>query len=271
MLTMVTCFRDRDTIGQVRERLAQEGVALTDAEVFTASDASVEERLTARNVPSDDARTYRQALAGGNALLVGSVAEADLDRAEAIMDDYGPVNVEEGLSAAAGQLRDVDAGLTDGTATTRTVADGGIAGSARADTVRGEGEEVIPIVEEELRVGKRAVERGGVRVRSYVVETPVTESVALRNETVSVERRAVDLPAGEIPADAFRERTIEVTETDEEAVVSKDARVREELVIRKDVEERAQTVSDTVRRTEVEVEDDRTEGVARTRVDRTDV
>ena len=46
-------------------------------------------------------------------------------------------------------------------------------------------------------------------------------------------------------------------ERGEEAVVSKETRVTEELVIRKDVEERTETVSDTVRRTEVEVEDER--------------
>ena len=55
----------------------------------------------------------------------------------------------------------------------------------------------------------------------------------------------------------FQDRTIEVEEKSEEAVVSKDARVKEELVVKKDVEQRTETVSDTVRRTEVEVEDER--------------
>ena len=49
-----------------------------------------------------------------------------------------------------------------------------------------------------------------------------------------------------------------MTETDEEAVVAKTARVVEEVVIRKDVTEEAHTVRDTVRRTEIEVEDSRT-------------
>jgi uncharacterized protein (TIGR02271 family) len=117
-------------------------------------------------------------------------------------------------------------------------------------------EQVIPVTEEQLHVGKRAVERGGVRVHTRIVETPVEEQVRLRDETVQVERRVVDRPAGDV-GNAFQERTIEVRETDEEAVVAKTARVTEEVVVRKDVEERAQTVSDTVRRTEVEVEDNR--------------
>jgi stress response protein YsnF len=56
----------------------------------------------------------------------------------------------------------------------------------------------------------------------------------------------------------YRERSIEAEERAEEAVVSKESRVKEELVVNKDVRERTETVSDTVRRTEVEVEDDRT-------------
>src|SRR5437764_3366736 len=50
----------------------------------------------------------------------------------------------------------------------------------------------IPVVEEQLKVGKREVQRGGVRVFSRVVETPVNESVNLREEHVNVERRPVN-------------------------------------------------------------------------------
>ena len=107
-----------------------------------------------------------------------------------------------------------------------------------------------------------------MRVRSYVVETPVQEQVALRQEHVDVERRTVNRPVTEADEALFRERTIEATETSEEAVVAKEARVKEELVVRKDAEERVQTVQDTVRRTEVEVEDDRrAAGTAATRDD----
>jgi uncharacterized protein (TIGR02271 family) len=134
---------------------------------------------------------------------------------------------------------------------------------------------VIPIVEEQLRVGKRLVNRGRVRVRTYVVETPVEETVTLRDESVSVERRPVTRELADVPADAFREREIEVTETDEEAVVSKQARVVEEVVVRKDVATDNRVVRDTVRRTEVEIEDERgqSNGTAGTRrtTDRTDV
>jgi stress response protein YsnF len=94
-------------------------------------------------------------------------------------------------------------------------------------------------------------------VRSYVTERPVEEQVNLREETVHVERRAVDRPveAGDL---AFQEKEIEAVERGEEAVVSKEARVTEEIALRKDVDTRTETVRDTVRKQEIEVEDDRT-------------
>jgi hypothetical protein len=72
-----------------------------------------------------------------------------------------------------------------------------------------------------------------------------------------VERRPVDRPVQ--PGDAvFEERVIEASERSEEAVVTKEARVVEEIGLRKEADTRTETVRDTVRRQEVEVEDDRT-------------
>jgi uncharacterized protein (TIGR02271 family) len=118
-------------------------------------------------------------------------------------------------------------------------------------------EERIPIVEEQLNVGKRQVERGGARVRSYVRETPVQEQVSLREEHVSVERRPVDqtLSSGQLDSGMMQDRTIEMTETSEVPVVNKEARVTEEMVVRKTAEEHTENVEDTVRRTEVDVDE----------------
>lgn len=124
--------------------------------------------------------------------------------------------------------------------------------AARTETA----EERIPLVEERLRVGKRQAIAGRVRIRSYVVETPVTETVHLREEHIQVERRPVDRPLTGSEADPFREREIEATETREVPVVSKEARVREELVLHKSVEERDETIQDKVRHTEVREERD---------------
>ncbi len=119
-------------------------------------------------------------------------------------------------------------------------------------------DDVLQVVEERLDVGKRAVSRGKVRLHSYVVENQVAEDITLRDETVTVDRRAVDRPVAALGADAFQERTIEMEEVDEEAVVAKSARVVEEIGIRKDVSDRVETVRDTVRSTKVDIEDGRT-------------
>jgi hypothetical protein len=69
-----------------------------------------------------------------------------------------------------------------------------------------------------------------------------------------VERRPVDRPATDADLDTFQDRTIEVTESAEEAIVEKRARVVEEVVINKDVDTHTETIRDEVRHTEVEVE-----------------
>ncbi len=136
-----------------------------------------------------------------------------------------------------------------------------VAGVTRAAN---EGEVVLPIIEEQLAVGKRTVEKGAAQVRTSVAEVPVQESVTLREENVTVERRPVDRAVENAPG-AFKEGTIEVTEMAEVPVVSKEAHVVEEVVVGKNVTEHQETVSDTVKRTEVDVDEvSRTDNVNQT-------
>ena len=114
-------------------------------------------------------------------------------------------------------------------------------------------ETAIPIVQEDLVVGKRQVDQGGVRVYRRVIEIPVEESVSLHEEHVVMERRPVDRAISDSDS-AFGTRTIELTETAEEVVLSKNARVVEEGLVGKTASDHMETVHDTVRRTEVEVE-----------------
>jgi uncharacterized protein (TIGR02271 family) len=109
----------------------------------------------------------------------------------------------------------------------------------------------VPVIEENLQVGKREVEKGGIRLRSRIVEEEVKNDVNLRGEKVRVERRPVDRPATE---GDIREENIEMTERTEVPVVSKTARVVEEVSLNKEVEQRNETVSDTVKKTEVDIE-----------------
>ena len=202
-----------------------------------------------------DRSCERSASARGGAVLHAQVPDHQFDATADVLERDGAVDIGEREAAwrREGWTGGTPAGSTAGLAQPDTSRqEFGTSGTART----GGGEERIPIAEERLNVSKRETAHGRVRIRSYVVETPVQEQVALREEHVNVERRPVDraVAAGD---DAFRERTIEATESGEEAVVSKEARVTGEVVVRKQAEERTETVSDTVRRTEVEVEDER--------------
>jgi stress response protein YsnF len=119
-------------------------------------------------------------------------------------------------------------------------------------------EERIPLVEEELRVGTRQVSRGGARVRSVIRETPAQEQVALSEEYIDVENRPSQrrLSLDEVKAGGLlKERIFEIREMREEPVITKEAFVREEVIVRKTVQQRTETITDTVRRTDVEVEE----------------
>ncbi len=205
----------------------------------------------------EDLATFNEGIRRGGAVLHAQVPDDRFDAAADALEAAGAADIDE---REAAWRRD---GWTGGGGTTAQQQDFGTTAAATGSATTGStgstqagGEERIPVVEERLSIGKRETQHGRVRIRSYVVETPVQEQVALREEHVKIERRPVDRPvaAGD---DAFRERTIEATESAEEAVVSKEARVTEEVVVRKHSEERTETVSDTVRRTEVEVEDER--------------
>lgn len=234
--------------------------------------------------PEDDRSTYAEGLTRGGYLVTATGLSPSLQsQAMDILEDAGAVDLNEreeswrsegwrGTAAplsAAGGIGGMAAGdVSQGGITTSGgmgggLSGGGLAGSAASGTsddlaaLSSDREtETVPVVEERLRVGKRDTSHGRVRVRSYVVEEPVSETVRLDEERVEVDRRTVDRPAG-AGDDLFRERTLEAEEYREEAVVQKEARVVEEVGLRRVHDSHDETVSDTVRHTEVEIDDDR--------------
>lgn len=124
-------------------------------------------------------------------------------------------------------------------------------------------EEVIPLAEEVLVIGKQTINTGTTRIRRYVVETAVEQQVSLVRERVVVERRRP--VTNKLTGEALTELTIEVVETDEIPVVAKSVQLREEVVVRTERAEHIETVRETVRQDEVEIEHANTRRPAWTR------
>jgi len=250
--TITALFDTRAEATQAIEELVKAGIPRTtiklmpEDDIASASnttrgsyDATRDEKgfwatLSDFFMPDEDRYTYAEAMHRGSIMVSVTVDEAQATRAEDILDKYGTINIDE---REASWRKEGWKGYTS---------------TAGRDAA-------IPIVEEQLKVGKRQVSGGRVKVRSYVVETPMSEQVTLRDETVSVERRPVDreLTAAE-SGGMFQDRTIIAEERGEEAVMSKTARVTGEVDVKKGVEQRTETVSDTVRSTKVDVADERT-------------
>lgn len=210
--------------------------------------------LAASGIPDEDAKLYTEGVRRGGTLVTVRADDEDANEAIAIFNRHNPIDID----TRASQWSTGSSGTsTASTAAASTAATTRTAAAATTGAVQNvEGRAAIPVVEEELKVGKREVQRGGIRVFQRVEERPVEEQVNLREEHVRVERRPVDRPAdAAVLNKAFTEGSIEVTERAEEAVVSKTARVVEEVVVGKEATERTETVRDTVRRTDVEIQE----------------
>ena len=190
-----------------------------------------------------DVATYNSSLSGGGtAVTVHGIPPEDFDRVAAILEQHNPIEFDEG-----------SAGSTTGMAATG-MATTGLATTGTALPATGTRGETLQLSEESLVVGKRLVNQGGTRIRRYVVERPVEQDVSLHDERVVVERRPVaDGRTADASAFTDNDRVIEMTETTEQAVVGKTARVVEEVALRREGVDRAETVHDTVRKEEVEI------------------
>ena len=227
--------------GRVEQRVAEKGHA-----------GAVADELKAAGIPKDDAELYAEGVRRGGSLVAASTPDEKADEALEIMERHDAVDIHE----RAATWREFGwTGFRPEAA--HYTADEVEEERRRYPAYRGEtaaGEQHIPIAEEELRVGKRDVERGKVRVRSHVVEEPVEDELTLREEHVRVERQPVDRPVAAGEEGAFKESEIELTERAEEPVISKEARVTEEVIVGKEEAERTERIHETVRHTEVEVE-----------------
>jgi len=188
---------------------------------------------------NDDVDRYTTVGRRGTVITVHAQSMQEAERAADILDNNGAVDIDERAQQFGG--------TTSNTGTTGTV--------GTSDFSDQNSNQSIKIIEEELQVGKRVVETGGARLRSRIIEKPVEESLRLRHERIRIERNPVNRPATEADLAGFQEGTIELREHAEVPVVNKEARVVEEVTLGKEVEEHEETIRDTVRRTDVEIDD----------------
>lgn len=232
--SIVGLFDSRQTAQEVVDDLVQAGCDRADIDISAAESAGEAPKKEGGffswlfGGEDEDRYTYEEGARRGRTAVAVDAAAENEELICSIMNRHGPID----LNAESERWR--QEGWTGGA---------GLRSSS----------ESIPVIEENVEIGKRAVERGGLRIYSRVVERPVREEVSLSEEKVDVERRPVDRPlkAGEA---AFQERSVEMRETEEEPVVSKSARVVEEVGLRKERRERKEAVEDTERHTEVDVE-----------------
>jgi uncharacterized protein (TIGR02271 family) len=205
-----------------------------------ARDNNVWQRVFGRSVSDQESTTFRRTLNSGGAVLSLRTADTEVNRAIGILNLHGPMNMRDRSTstqapAQTSAVPPVETGRTGATT-----------------------EEVLRLAEEQIDVGKRQVATGKSRIHRFVTEKPVEQQITLHEEHCEVVRRDVTDPKLARDADLkdvdWKDRTIEVTETSEQPVVTKTARIAEELVIRRRGSDHVETVRDTVRRQQAEVE-----------------
>lgn len=195
----------------------------------------------------NDEEEYTAAYADGKTIVAVDAADNQIDSIADTLDRYDPIDLQAQSTSAS--AAGVGAGGSRAAAQTASPKTGATSKGRPQET-----SSAVPVVREDLAVGKRSYQRGGVRVYSRQVDTPVEENVRLRDERVYVDRQPADRPVTSNDLKGKQDQVIEVKEYAEEPVVEKRARVVEEVRVGKDVSERTETVRDSVRHTEVNVE-----------------
>jgi uncharacterized protein (TIGR02271 family) len=203
-------------------------------------------RIFGSDIEQHEAIVYAKAVESGGVVLSLRAEKEDVPKAMGILNQHNLVDVAD---------RAVDTGVISEATAAAIAAPAAAAVTPPSRPITSDlgKNEVIRLAEEHLDVGKRLVEQGTTRIRRFVTEKPVDAEVTLHEEHAEVVRRAITDP-NYIQNIDWSDTTVEVLETAEEAVVSKSARVVEEVAVGKTGSDRVQTVHDTVRRQQVEVE-----------------
>jgi stress response protein YsnF len=250
---IVTLYDTTEHAEAARRNLEAAGFAPSEISMVTSKslaasgeklvEPGIWQRLFGRDIQQHEALVYGRTVEAGGVVLTVRVPDRDVARAMGILNAHHGVDV---------QRRAIQEGLISGTPVTKQAATQ-MQTPPAAVAAGVSGEEVLRLAEEQINVGKRLVREGTTRIRRFIIETPVEAQVTLHEEHAQVIRRAISDPDFARNID-WTEKTIEVTETIEEPVITKSSHIAEEVVIRKEGADHVKTVRDKVRRQQVEVE-----------------
>lgn len=229
MKTVIALFDDHNEAMSAYGALQDEGFAQADLDILTNDDREDEPKLARMReyIPQPDVDVYLKGVEEGGTIITANVSDTSVERAAGILSSFQMVNIKQRAASMQGAYELIDPA---------------------------ENENVLEVIEEDLEVGTEEIERGRMRIYTVIKEREVEQDVRLRDETLKVSRRPVNRRVS-INPDMFKQKSYEMVEIDEIAKVQKTARVVEEVSLGKEVVENIQTIKETLRRQDVEVEE----------------
>src|SRR5215469_3477679 len=209
------------------------------------------QRMFGGGLAQHEADVYTQSLQQGGRVVSVRVPESEVAHATGILDLHRPIDVHDrAVTTGIAPASRVQAAVASIATAAPLAIEQRVAVSPKLAEAH---DEVLRLAEEQLQVGKRMVETGRTRVRRFVTERDAAANVTLHEEHAEVLRRAITDPKyiGDI---GWADATIEIRETAEQALVSKTARVVEEVGLKKIGSDHVETVHDKIRRQQVEIE-----------------
>jgi uncharacterized protein (TIGR02271 family) len=256
--TLVAAFDTPQHAQAAVEALKAGGFHEDDISIFDSSriapgtaKESLWHRLFNGNLYQHEAQVYGDTIARGGTVISLRTLDSEVAHATGILDLHRPVDVHDrAVTAGIAPAAKVEAVAAKAIAAAPVVVEQKVAVTPRVAETH---DEVLRLAEEQLQVGKQMVESGRTRVRRFTTERDVSADVTLHEEHAEVLRRAVTDPnyIGDLD---WSDRSIEVVETAEHALVSKTARIVEEIGLKKVGTDHIETVHEKIRRQQAEIE-----------------
>jgi uncharacterized protein (TIGR02271 family) len=222
---------------------------LSDARGTPTFEPKLWNRLFGGDIHRHEAQVYGDTIKDGGAVLTARVVDTEVAHATGILDLYAPVDVHDrALTTGVAPAARVDA-VAERLAAEPLAPAQVVAVTPEVAKIH---PEVLRLAQEQLEVGKERVQTGETRVRRYTTVQDVDQDVTLHEEHAEVLRRAINEPMTLTDAD-WADREIEVVETAEHALVSKTARVVEEVSLRSVGSDHVETVHEKLRRQQADI------------------